>query len=132
MGNFARNRSFGFTLLETLVALSVLAISLGTAYQVFSSSLRSTDLANDYAQASMYADSHLADIYGNIETLVGLSEGSYNKRYQWQLNVQPVDVNRNELISSGVINYKVELKVLWKSKTGHRSIQTMTFRLGSV
>ena len=61
--------SRGFTLLETLVALSVLAISLGVTYQVFSSALQGSNLADDYAKASMHADSHLAEISKRIDRL---------------------------------------------------------------
>ena len=133
MDKIVCNRLGGFTLLETLVALSVLAISLGVVYQVFSSSLRGTELANDYAKASMYADSHLAQIGEKVHQLVGTSEGAYNSRYQWQLNVQPLKANNTrQIIIDSIQSYQVVLKVTWKGRNGPRSIQTMTFRLSSV
>lgn len=124
-------RERGFTLLETLVALSVLAISLGITYQVFSSALQASALADDYAQASMYADSHLADISKKVHLLPLVSEGSYNQRYSWKLEVKPFDGSSSHAIIETVKRYQVILNVYWHAKQGQRSISAMTFRLAS-
>ena len=123
----------GFTLLETLVALSVLAISIGIIYQVFASSLQGTKLANDYAQASMYADTHLVEISKKVHHLIGESEGEYNEQYRWHLNVVPLETKGlNQLNSNGMSTYQIILQVFWDGKYGARSISTTTFRLSSV
>jgi len=121
----------GFTLLETLVALSVLAISLGVTYQVFSSALRSSTLANDYAQASMYADSHLADIGKNVHLLPAVTEGSYNQRYSWKLEVEPVNQSNSRSAIESIQRYQIILNVYWHANKGQRSIRAMTFRLAN-
>ncbi len=125
------NPQNGFTLLETLVALSVLAISLGVTYQVFSSALRNSALADDYAQASMYADSHLAEIGKKVHVLPSVSEGSYNQRYRWKLEVQDLDQTTSRSLVETVKRYKVILNVYWPARKGQRSIRAMTFRLAS-
>ncbi|QMU60533.1 MAG: prepilin-type N-terminal cleavage/methylation domain-containing protein [Gammaproteobacteria bacterium] len=124
-------REGGFTLLETLVALSVLAISLGVVYQVFSSALQSSTLADDYAQASMYADSHLAEIGKKVHLLPGVTEGAYNKRYRWKLEVQPLDGSSSRSIVETVKRYQVVLNIYWQARRGQRSIRATTFRLAS-
>ena len=121
----------GFTLLETLVALSVLAISLGVTYQVFSSALQGSALADDYAKASMYADSHLAEICKKVHLLPVVTEGSYNQRYRWKLEVKPLDQSNSRSIVETVKRYQVVLNVYWQAKKGQRSIRAMTFRLAS-
>lgn len=128
---FRYRREGGFTLLETLVALSVLAISLGVTYQVFSSALRSSTLADDYAQASMYADSHLADIGRKVHALPAVSEGSYNERYSWKLEILPLDGSNSRALVETVKRYQVVLNVYWRANTGQRSIRATTFRLAS-
>ncbi|MEM7400721.1 MAG: prepilin-type N-terminal cleavage/methylation domain-containing protein [Pseudomonadota bacterium] len=120
----------GFTLLETLVALSVLAISLGVTYQVFSSALRGSNIADDYTQASMYADSHLAEISKRIDRLSGVSQGVYNQRYRWKLEVLPLDSGNSTAVLESVKRYQVVLDVYWQGKKGPRSIRATTFRLG--
>lgn len=121
----------GFTLLETLVALSVLAISLGVTYQVFSSALRGSTLADDYSQASMYADSHLAEIGKSVNKLSRVTEGVYNDRYRWKLEVIPLDGASSRTLIETVKRFQVTLKVYWKSGKGERSISATTFRLAS-
>ena len=122
----------GFTLLETLVALSILAISLGVGYQVFATALNGTGLANDYAQAAMYADSHLAQISRRVHLMVGETDGEYNQRFKWNLNIQPiVNPASRRLIKKDTGSYQVVLNVFWKSKFRQRSIRVMTFRLSS-
>ncbi len=120
----------GFTLLETLVALSVLAISLGVTYQVFSSALQGSSLADDYAQASMYADSHLTEISKRVGNLSGVTEGAYNQRYRWKLEVLPLDRSYATPVTKTLKRYQVVLNVYWQGKRGPRSIQATTFRLG--
>lgn len=127
----ARGKQCGFTLLETLVALSVLAISLGVTYQVFSSALRGSTLADDYAQASMYADSHLAEVGKNVHLLPSVTEGAYNQRYRWKLEVQSLDASSSRNIVETVKRYQVVLNVYWRSSRGERSIRATTFRLAS-
>ncbi len=119
----------GFTLLETLVALSVLAISLGVIYQVFSSALQGSSLADDYAKAAMYADSHLSEIGIRVGSLPNISEGAYNDRYRWKLEVQALEASNYPIET--VKRYQIVLNVFWKSKKGMRSLRTMTFRLAS-
>jgi len=124
-------RENGFTLLETLVALSVLAISLGVMYQVFSSALQGSTLADDYAQASMYADSHLAEISKKVHLLPGVSEGSYSEKYNWKLEIQPLDGSNSRSVVETIKRYQVVLNVYWRAKKGQRSIRATTFRLAS-
>ena len=130
MDKVLSSRSSGFTLLETLVALSVLAISLGVTYQVFSSALHGSSLADDYAQASMYADSHLAEISKNVPSLPSVSEGHYNQRYRWKLEVKPLGGSNSSLVES-IKRYQVVLNVYWQGKRGQRSLRAMTFRLAA-
>ena len=129
--NEARGKQRGFTLLETLVALSVLAISLGVTYQVFSSALRGSTLADDYAQASMYADSHLAEVGKNVHLLPSVTEGTYNQRYRWKLEVQSLDASSSRSVVETIRRYQVVLNVYWRSSSGERSIRATTFRLAS-
>jgi len=126
-----RSKQIGFTLLETLVALSVLAVSLGVTYQVFSSALRGSTLADDYAQASMFADSHLAEIGKSVNTLSRVTEGSYNVRYRWKLVIVPLDQTNSRSVVETVKRYQITLNVYWKSGSGQRSISAKTFRLAS-
>ena len=89
-------------------------------------------MADDYAKASMYADSHLAEIGKKVHLLPAITEGSYNKRYNWKLEVKPLDQSNPDSIVETLKRYQVVLNVYWQAKKGQRSIRAMTFRLASV
>lgn len=55
--------SRGFSLLEVIVALTVLSIALVSLVQLFSVSLRSTKKSSDYATALIYARSIMEEAY---------------------------------------------------------------------
>jgi len=121
---------YGFTLLETLVAMSILAISLGVIYQIFGTSLRNIQYTNDYSYAHMLAESKLSEIGKGIPVREGTFEGKFNDKYYWIM-----DVNRFSSLSrqkQGLIQpYKITFKILWESSRGEQSIVLKTYRLSS-
>ena len=81
----------GFSLLEVLVAFTVLALSLGVLMQIFSGSLRNTDLTRSQAQATALAQSLLSSAGIESALAAGKTEGVVADKYRWQLDVAPYD-----------------------------------------
>lgn len=116
----------GFTLLETLVALSVLAITLGVIYQIFGTSLRNMQYTKEYSYAQMLAESKLSELGKGIPIREGDYEGQFNKNYTWKLIVTPITpISQNEVINK----FRVNFVILWDSNRGQRSIEITTYRL---
>ena len=82
-------RQRGFSLLEILVAFSILALSLGVLMQIFSGSLRNADITRDQAQAVALAQTLLAS--AGVETALAAGErsGSVDDKFRWQLRAAP-------------------------------------------
>ena len=119
----------GFTLLETLVALSVLAITLGVLYQIFGVSLRNMQHAKDYSYAQMLAESKLAEIGKGIPVREGSYGGDIDEKYSWQMNITPVmkEATGNELVNT----YKVRFVITWPANNSTRSIKIDAYRLAT-
>ena len=84
-------RQRGFSLLEILVAFTILALSLGILMQIFSGSLRNAEVARDQAQATALAQSLLAG--PGIETTLapGESSGNFGDKFRWRVVVAPFE-----------------------------------------
>lgn len=78
----------GFSLLEILVAFSILALSLGVLMQIFSASLRNADITRDQAQAVVLAQSLLASAGVETTLAAGESSGAVADKFRWRLQTR--------------------------------------------
>ncbi len=82
----------GFTLIEVVMAFSLLAVGLGIAMQIAVGAMRQTRNAAEFTEASLYAQS-LIDTLGVAERLEpGQESGRFGERYRWELIVEPYEV----------------------------------------
>jgi general secretion pathway protein I len=88
-----RQSQRGFSLLEILVAFTILALSLGVLMQIFSGSLRNTELSHDQAQAVALAQSLLASAGVEAPLAAGESAGTLDDRYSWTLLATPMQLD---------------------------------------
>lgn len=124
----------GFSLLEILVAFSILALSLGVLFQSFSLGLRNARTSEEYTLAALLAQSQLALVGYELELKPGEVSGEFEQypRYRWTLTIQPyplananpewVDKVRQQLLA-------VSLQVAWGDSYSPRTIQLDTLRL---
>ena len=80
----------GFSLLEILVAFSILALSLGVLMQIFSGSLRNTEVTRDQAQAIVLAQSLLGAAGVETPLTPGDTSGVETGKFRWLLQVRPL------------------------------------------
>lgn len=90
-----RFASAGFTLLEILVAFTLLALAMGIIMQIFSRGVNGADLADRYAKAAMLAESRLASIGVEEVLSEGDSSGQFNEDFGWTMSVRAY-VSANE------------------------------------
>lgn len=86
-----KRHSAGFSLLEMVVAMAILAISLGMMYQAVGGATRNVRSDEKYAYAVELARSLLA---GNAKVpLSGMSsKGITNGDFSWQVNTAPIEM----------------------------------------
>ena len=82
----------GFTLLEVLIAFTMLAVIFATTMEIIAGSARNTRKASDNTLVALYAQSKLDEL-GLLEKLEeGSSDGDFDDNTSWSLDVVPFDV----------------------------------------
>jgi general secretion pathway protein I len=131
------SREAGFTVLEVLMAFVLLALTLGALLQVFSSGLRDAQLADEYARATMIAQSKLAG-FTAAEALAEGAAAGRDDPFDWTLTAVPYDDRQEspEAQAQGQFDLRVRLlrvesKVVWRAADGReRNVRLVTLVLG--
>ena len=79
----------GFTLIEVLVALTILALALVVLLQVFGGGLRAASVSERYLMATMLARSVLDDFGTEIPAAAGEWSGDIANGYRWTTRAAP-------------------------------------------
>lgn len=109
----------GFSLLEMLVAISILAIALVSLYQAATSATRNVGLDEKYAYGVELAESLLA-LNANVP-ISGISEsGETAGGFRWKVESVPVAVRTGRLIPGSL--QAIEVSVGWKDGKKTREI----------
>ncbi len=88
-----RPTTSGFTLLEVMVAIAILAIVLVSVYRMHSQTLAMNTAARFYTQAPMLAQSKLAQIEVDSSGITGTDSGDFSDKfpgYTWRLSTEEV------------------------------------------
>jgi general secretion pathway protein I len=107
----------GFTLIEVVLAFSLLALGLAASMQIATGALRQAKHAHEFTEVSLYAQS-LLDTTGVGERLEeGSQSGQFGERYHWQLDVRPYEVQTDTPLDpalSPVTLMRLDLTVSWE------------------
>ena len=127
--NTSGNKQYGFSLLEILVAFTILAMGLAVILQIFGRGNQTTQLTQEYALATQIAESRLAQL-AEYESIEGLSTtGRELDRYQWSLSVLPYNVTDTTTAPANVALYSLRVDVRWRSLGKPRHIFLESVRL---
>lgn len=120
----------GFSLLEVLVAFTILALSLGVLMQIFSQALNTTALSGTYGRAAALAEAGLGLVGLDIPLEPGLLSGEAEDGLQWRIQV--VEMVLGDLVAweAPLPAFLVTSEVAWETGRGTRSISLSTLRLG--
>jgi general secretion pathway protein I len=119
----------GFSLLEVVVALMIMAGGFLAVLNLFSGSVRSVDFSGQYLKAVTLANSKMNELEIQNFT-VDDSSGDFKneENYRWEVDISPYDSGLNNE-ESGIQLQKILLKVLWNDDGHTRNIELATLRL---
>lgn len=118
----------GFTLIEVLVAFLILAFSLGALFSLFSGSLQSVRLGEDYAHAMALAREQLSRIDADGIAGQGIEAGETEDGYRWQMEFAPLPEPTARSGSGDIEPLAVTVTVTWGARE-NRSLSLSTIRL---
>jgi general secretion pathway protein I len=119
----------GFTLLETLVAMMILAICLVTIMELFSGGLRSGKVTNDYTEAVFHAKSRMEELLLSKTLMPGVWEGSFNDGFSWKATID--DVTTSDMIITPTNKlFIIRVAVRWHESGRNRSFEISTLKIG--
>jgi general secretion pathway protein I len=126
----AKNRYRGYTLIEVLVAMFILALTLTVIFRIFSGGLLKIGIATDYTRAVMVAESVLAATGITEKLIAGETTGRLLDKYLWSRSIEPYEMDATfEGDNTPVSAFKVSVVVEWSAGDDFRSLDLNTLIL---
>ncbi|GJL77960.1 MAG: hypothetical protein NPINA01_09490 [Nitrospinaceae bacterium] len=112
-----------------IVALAIMAMGYITVLNLFSTSIRSVGMSDEYMRAVRLANSKLSEMEMmnyETETLSGTFKDEDN--FQWSMNIEPFESPLNDE-DENINLSKVILKVFWGENEKQRNVELVTLKL---
>lgn len=116
----------GFSLLEMVVAISILSVSLLILYQATSGATHNVRVDEKYTYAILLAESLIADNNIPLASSALSKQGTTDTGYRWMINMEPMtDTN------TAIALYQTQVNVSWdEGLEKERTVQLQTVLAG--
>lgn len=125
--NIHRRGEAGFSLLETIAAILLLALAFGAVMHVAGAATEVAGHARELNRIAMWADTTMESA-GRLQPLrEGTLQGAYDTRHQWRTIVslqQPIAGQAPDLHV-----YRIDLDITWRDGSAERSAHFAALRL---
>ena len=128
IGGSYQGTASGFTLLEVMVAMAIMAIVLVSVYRMHSQTLTMNTAARFYTQAPMLAQSKLAQLEGDSSEIVAGDSGDFGDKfpgYTWSLSTD--EVSSEALGEIGADLKRIDMTVSFNSDEYVYDVRTYRF-----
>ena len=121
------NKTAGFTLLEVLVALTLLGVAVTVILQLFSANLRSISASEEYVTGSLEAQAKMREVLEDKEISEGTRNGITDNGYRFQVSVSDSLTERSESLSVKLM--EIEVKVYWTQGNKEKFLTLKTLKM---
>ena len=122
----------GFTLIETLVAFMILAISLVVVMQLYSGGLKSNKLSSDYLYGIFHAKEKMEELLLSENMLAENLSGDFGDGYSWQATIDLIESEDETDITLPIAAYDITLDVSWRSGIRDKHFKIKTVKLSEI
>jgi len=116
----------GFTLLEILVALAILATAVTIIFQLFSASLRNIAVSEDVVAASVRAEAKMREVLSKEE----LAEDSWTENtddgYTFAGNISETLQQKTDSLPIQLL--QIDVAMTWTKNSKERSLRLKTYK----
>lgn len=116
----------GFTLLEVVVAFSLLAVTVTVILQLFSSNLRVLATSEDYAAAVLRAEAKMRNVLDDKDVAEGTSSETTPEGYLVETTVTKVYEQRTRELPFEVL--EIGVRLTWRGLLAERSMTLRTMK----
>lgn len=103
----------GFTLIEILVAISILAIALVIILQLFSGALKSRRVSDEYTTGVFYAQEKMEETLLSESLNAGVDEGEWDDGYSWRTEIVRMEQTEEESTELPFDTFEIAVEVAW-------------------
>ncbi len=116
-----RGRSGSFTLVEAIVAMSIMAIGVTGILGSFTSALVGAAVAEDYAKASLLLQQVLTQVRAGAITPYDVNQGTFSgeARFAWSVSFTESDID---------YLYRVDVIVAWRKAGRTHNLKSTTYQ----
>jgi len=117
----------GFTLIEILVAISLLAISLVVILQLFSGGLKSGKVSDEYTRGIFHAREVMEEILLLDTVEEGATEGEFEDGFKWKTEIVLLEQREEEATRLPFDTFTIAVEVSWgeEGREKHLRIDTL-------
>jgi prepilin-type N-terminal cleavage/methylation domain-containing protein len=120
----------GFTLLEVVVAMTIVGIGIVTLLEIFSTGLRLGSRSSAATEAMTYGRQAMDEILLRRKIEEGAQQGSLGENTRWKLGIEPVKEPSDTLSLSSPWELKeISLDVRVTDAGRDRTVELRTYRL---
>ena len=121
--------SQGFTLLEVLVAMTIVGLGVVALLEVFSSGLQLGTRSRDRTEAVAYGRQVMDQFLARPVMMEGTEQGTIGESNRWQLQVKPVRPAEGLTLGNDWELKEIALEIIVPESDRERRVELRTLRL---
>ncbi len=102
----------GFTLIEVIVALSLLGIAITVILQLFSANLKALSRSEDYVRAMVQADIKMRELSESDDLQEKTWSETTEQGYRFDISVSEISKEKTETLQMRLM--EIQLAVIWQ------------------